>query len=143
MSFTLCEYSMLIQGLGVSLFIFSLANHATGVLTVITHPGIRLRYRKKLCRALELQQNARRGRPEEAGERMDEEVKRSRTGEAGTRRGEQGNEERKGRSERKGRYDEGSGAGGLAGKAMGSAMHVELAGTNGGGRGRKKEIKKG
>ena len=34
-------YSMLIQGLGVSLFIYSLANHAAGVPTVIsTHPGI-------------------------------------------------------------------------------------------------------
>ena len=30
----------LIQGLGVSLFIFSLANHAPGVPTVITHPSI-------------------------------------------------------------------------------------------------------
>ena len=39
MLFTLCEYSILIQDLGVSLFIFSLANHAA-VLTVITHPGI-------------------------------------------------------------------------------------------------------
>ena len=29
---------MLIQGLGVSLFIFSLANHTAGVPTVITHP---------------------------------------------------------------------------------------------------------
>ena len=38
MSFTPCEYSVLIQGLGVSLFIFSLANHAVGVLTVTTHP---------------------------------------------------------------------------------------------------------
>ena len=28
---------MLIQGLGVSLFIFSLANHTAGVPTVITH----------------------------------------------------------------------------------------------------------
>ena len=37
MSFTPCEYSMLIQGLGVSLFIFSLANHTAGVPTVITH----------------------------------------------------------------------------------------------------------
>ena len=40
MLFTLCEYSMLIQGLRVSLYIFSLAKHAAGVLTVITHPGI-------------------------------------------------------------------------------------------------------
>ena len=31
---------MLIQGLRVRLFIFSLTNHAAGVLTVITHPGI-------------------------------------------------------------------------------------------------------
>ena len=31
-------YSMLIQGLGVILTIFSLANHAAGVPTVITHP---------------------------------------------------------------------------------------------------------
>ena len=38
MLFTPCEYSMLIQGLGVSLFIFSLAKHAAGVPTVITHP---------------------------------------------------------------------------------------------------------
>ena len=29
---------MLIQGLEVSLFIFSLANHTAGVPTVITHP---------------------------------------------------------------------------------------------------------
>ena len=36
--------SMSIQGLGVSLFIFSLANHAAGVPTVITHPGIQSRY---------------------------------------------------------------------------------------------------
>ena len=34
---TLCEYSTLIQGLGVSLFIFSLASHTAGVLTVTTH----------------------------------------------------------------------------------------------------------
>ena len=34
------SHSMLKQGLGVSLFIFSLANHAAGVPTVITHPGI-------------------------------------------------------------------------------------------------------
>ena len=49
MSFTLCEYSMLIQGVGVSLFIFSLANHAAGVLTVITHAGIQSRYWKSRC----------------------------------------------------------------------------------------------
>ena len=34
---TPCEYSTLIQGLGVSLFIFSLASHTAGVLTVTTH----------------------------------------------------------------------------------------------------------
>ena len=34
------SHSMLIQGLGVSLFIFSFANHAAGVPTVITHPSI-------------------------------------------------------------------------------------------------------
>ena len=33
----------LIQGIGVSLFIFSLGNHAAGVPTVITHPGIQPR----------------------------------------------------------------------------------------------------
>ena len=36
----LLSLSTLIQGLGVSLFIFSLANHAAGVPAVITHPGI-------------------------------------------------------------------------------------------------------
>ena len=36
-------YSLLIQGLRVSLFIFSLANHAAGMPTVITHPGIQSR----------------------------------------------------------------------------------------------------
>ena len=35
---------MSIQGLGVRLFIFSLANHAAGVPTVITYPGIQSRY---------------------------------------------------------------------------------------------------
>ena len=66
-------------------------------------------YRKKLCRAPGLQEYIRRGRPEGAGGGIEEEGKGSRRGEAGSIRGEQGGEERKGRSERKGRCDEGIG----------------------------------
>ena len=42
------SHSMLIQGLGVSLFIFSLVNHAAGVPTMITHSGIQSKVIEKL-----------------------------------------------------------------------------------------------
>ena len=96
---------------------------------MITHPGIQPRIVKKLCRAPGLQQNIRRGRPEEAGGGIEEEGKRSRKGEAGSRRGEQGDEERKGRRERKGRCDEGIGCWRASGQGDGLCNACVTAGT--------------
>ena len=110
---------------------FFLANHAAGVPTVITHPGIQSRYIvieifDKLCRAPGLQQMS---GEEGLRKQVEEWTKRSREAEEEKRVLEEENKEMgREREGVRGREDmmRGSGAGGLAGKAMGSAMHVEL-----------------
>ena len=120
---------MLIKGLGVSLFIFSLANHAAGVPAVITHPGIQSRYIVRSpaglrdCRKMSGEEDLR--------QQVEELKKRVREAEAEKRVAEEENKKmRRGREGVRGGEDvmRGSGAGGLAGRAMGSAMHVGLQG---------------
>ena len=124
-------HSMLIQGLGVSLSIFSLANHAAGVLTVITHPGIQSRY---IVSSAGLRGCSKMSGEEDLREQVEELKKRVREAEEEKWVAEEENKEmRRGREGVKGREDvmRGSGAGGLAGRAMGSAMHVGLQGQEG------------
>ena len=68
----------------------------------------------KLCRAPELQQYGRRGRPDEAGRRIEKEATRSRRRERGDKERKERSEsrrriEKKKRSEGRGIYDEGIG----------------------------------
>ena len=115
--------TLLIQGLGVSLFIFSLANHTAGVPTVITHPEFNhdivssagLRY----CSAMSGEEDLM-WQVEDLKEKIGE-------AEGGKEEMGRGREGVRGKEEARGReyMMRGSGAGGLASRAMGFAVHVE------------------
>ena len=111
---------MLIQGLGVSLFIFSLVNHTAGVPTLTTH----LESNHDIVSSTGLRDcSAMSG--EEDLMRQVEDLKNIREAE------EEKEEMRRGREEARGReyMMRRSGAGGLASRAMGSAVLVEQQGT--------------
>ena len=120
------SHSMLKQGLGVSLFIFSLANHAVGVPTVITHPGIQSRCIVRSsaglwdCSKMSGEEDLR-GQVEELKKRAGEAEEEKRVAD----------KENKEMRRRRKDLMRGSGAGGLAGRAMSSPMHVGLQGQEG------------
>ena len=105
-----------------SFFIFTLANHATGVPTVITHPGIQSRYIVR--NSAGLRDCSKMSGKKDLREQVDEMKKRVREAEEEKRRGSEGVRGRE-------YVMRGSGAGGLAGRVMGSAMHGGLQGQEG------------
>ena len=114
-----------IEGLGGSLFIFSFANDASGVPIVITHPGIQSRYIVRTSAGL--RNCSIMSGEEDLREQAEEMKKRVREAEKEKRVAEEENKEMRRRREGvRGREDvmRESSAGGLAGRAMGSAMHV-------------------
>ena len=122
----LCPYvvfCMLIQGLGVSLLIFSLANHTAGVPTVITHPE----FNHDIVSSAGLRDCSTMSGEEDLIKQIEELEKKIREAEEKKRRAEEEKEEMsRGREEARGREHmmRGSGAGGLARRAMGSAVHM-------------------
>ena len=113
--------TLLIQGLGVSLFIFSLANHTAVVPTVITHPE----FNHDIVSSAGLQDCSAMSGEEDLMRQVEDLKRRLREAE------EEKEEMRRGREEARIReyMMRGSGAGGLASRAMGSALHVEQQGT--------------
>ena len=109
-------YTMLIQGLGVSLFIFSLTNHTADVPTAITHPE----FNHDIVSSAGLRDCSTMSGEEDLMKQVEELEKKMREAE------EEEEEMRRGREEARGReyMMRGSGAGGLAGRAMGSAVHM-------------------
>ena len=107
---------MLIQVLGVSRFIFSLANHTAGVPTVIT----RLEFNNNIVSSAGLRDCSAMSGEEDLMRQVEDLKRRLRVTE------EEKAEMRRGREEARGReyMMKGSGAGGLASRAMSSAVHM-------------------
>ena len=117
-------YSMFMQGLGVSLFIFSLANNAAGVPTVITHPELN----HDIVSSAGLPYCNTMSGEEDLIKQVEDLEKKKRGAEEKKRLAEEEKEEmRRGREEARGRVymTRGLGAGGLASRAMGSAVHMD------------------
>ena len=114
---------MLIQGLGASLFIFSLANHTAGVPTVITHPE----FNHDMVSSAGLRDCSTMSGEEDLMKQVEELEKKIREAKGKKRLAEEEKEEmRRGREVARGRgyMMRGSGAGGLASRAIGSAVHM-------------------
>ena len=114
---------MLIEGLEVILFIFSLANHTASVPTVITHPE----FNHDIVSSAGLRDCHAMSGEEDLMKQVEEPEKNIREAEEKKRLAEEEKEEmRRGREEARGReyMMRRSGAEGLANRAMGSAVHM-------------------